>query len=177
MNRKIAYPILIVCCIAIIIIGYRCWFNPVTTIILVRHAEKGFGQDPPLTDLGHKRAGALGHAVSSAGVNAIFVTEFLRTQQTADSAAALLGLIPETIPANSVDELVNRIKSDHQGEVVLVVGHSDTVPQIIQGLGISSPPAIPGTEFDNLFIVHRHKYGPHLLTHLRYGKNLCGCNP
>lgn len=176
MNRKILYPIIIVCCIIILACWYHWWFNPLTTIILVRHAEKGPGQDPPLIEAGHKRAGALAHAVSSAGVAAIFVSEALRTQQTADSAAALLGLTPEIIPANSVDELANRIKSDHQGEVVLVVGHSNTVPQIIEKLGVSSPPAIPETEFDNMFIVHRHKYGLRELTHLKYGKHLCPCS-
>ena len=113
-------------------------------------------------------------AVSAAGVNAIFVSQALRTQQTADSAAILLGITPDTISA--VNELVGRIKSDHQGDVVLVVGHSNTVPAIIEGLGISSPPAIDDEEFDNLFIVHRHKYGPSKLTRLKYGKHLCECD-
>jgi broad specificity phosphatase PhoE len=176
VRKQIAYPVIIICCIIIIVSWYFCWFNPVTTVILTRHAERGAGQDPPLLDIGFKRAGSLAHAVSAAGVNAIFVSEFLRTRQTADSAAILLGITPETVPAAAVDELVNRIKSDHKGEVVLVVGHSDTVPAIIQGLGISSPPAIGGNEFDNLFIVHRHKYGSVKLTHLKYGKHLCECD-
>lgn len=176
MKRKILYPIIIVGSILIILCWYHWWFNPLTTVILVRHAEKGPGQNPPLTEIGHKRAGALAHALSSAGVDAIFVSDALRTQQTADSAAALLGLTPEIISANSVDELANRIKSDHRGEVVLVVGHSNTVPQVIEKLGISSPPAIPDTEYDNMFILHRPKYGPRKLTHLKYGKHLCPCS-
>lgn len=170
MRKQIAYPIIIICCIIIVVSWYFWWFNPVTTVILVRHAEKGAGQNPPLLDIGFKRAGALAHVVSAAGVDAILVSQALRTQQTADSAAILLGITPDTVSA--ADEVVNRIKSEHQGEVVLVVGHSDTVPAIIQGLGISSPPAIDD-EFDNLFIVHRHKYGSARLTHLKYGKHLC----
>lgn len=173
MRKQIAYPIIIICCIIIVVSWYFCWFNPVTTVILVRHAEKGAGQDPPLLDIGFKRAGALAHVVSAAGVDAIIVSQALRTRQTADSAAILLGITPDIVSA--ANEVVSRIKSDHQGEVVLVVGHSDTVPEIIEGLGISSPPAI-GNEFDNLFIVHRHKYGPAKLTHLKYGKHLCECD-
>lgn len=169
MKKRIAFPIIAICCIIIVGLFYFCWFNPLTTIILVRHAEKGSGQNPPLTDQGHARAGALAHALESAGVQAIFVSEFLRTQQTADSAALHLGLTPEILPAASTDELVDRIKTEHGGQVVLVVGHSDTVPQIIAGLGIAVPPVIPDSEFDNFFIVHRHRFGPVHLTHLRYG--------
>lgn len=170
MRKIIAYPIIIVCCIVIIIGWYFYWFNPVTTVILVRHAEINSGQNPSLTVQGHQRAGALAHAVGPAGVNVIFTSEFLRTQQTADSAATQLGLTPVVLPAASVDELVNQIKSDHQGEVVLIVGHSNTVPEIIEALGVSSPPTIADTEFDNLFIVHRHRFGQTKLTHLKYGE-------
>lgn len=169
MRRIIAYPIMIVGVIIIIVLWYFCWFNPVTTIILVRHAEVGGGQNPPLTLQGHQRAGALRHAVSPAGVAVIFTSNLLRTQQTADSTAMHLGLTPIVLPATAVDEVVARIKSDHRGEVVLVVGHSNTVPQIIEGLGISSPPSIPDTEFDNFFVVHRHRFGHAKLTHLKYG--------
>jgi hypothetical protein len=75
MKKQIAYPIILVCCIIIAGAWYLCWFNPVTTIILVRHAEKDAGSDPPLTTEGHKRAGALAHAVSNAGVDVIFVSD------------------------------------------------------------------------------------------------------
>jgi len=169
MKKVIAYPVIIICCIVIIGIWYFCWFNPVTTVILVRHADRNPGENI-LTAEGRQRAGALAHVVSEAGVNVIFTSEFLRTQQTADSAAIQLGLTIVILPAASVDDLVNQIKSDHHGEVVLVVGHSNTVPAIIEGLGISSPPPIPETEFDNLFIVHRHRFGPAKLTHLKYGE-------
>lgn len=176
MNRRIAYPVIIVCSIIIIISWYFCFFNPVTTIMLVRHAEKAGGQNPPLTDEGKRRAGVLAYMLKDSGLDAIYVTEYLRTQQTADSVRLLLGISPVEIPRNDVDELVNHLKNDHPGETVLVVGHSTSVPEILQALGINSPPTIAETEFDNLFLVHRHKFGHITLTHLRYGKYLGATN-
>lgn len=176
MKKIYAYPAIIASLIIILVLGYRCWFNPVTTIILVRHAEKAPGENPPLTEDGHRRAGALAHALGSAGVEAIFVSEFLRTQQTADSLALLLGLTPEIIPAGNTEELTGRILEDFAGNTVLVAGHSNTVPDIMAALGISSPPPIPENIFDNLFIVHRPRFGPARLTHLKYARHLCGCD-
>jgi broad specificity phosphatase PhoE len=171
MHKRIAYPIIALCCLIIIAVFYFCWWNgPLTTIILVRHAEKATGQDPPLTTDGHARAGKLAHAVISAEVDAIFVTDRLRTQQTADSAEAYLGLTNIILPEQAIQDLVNEINNNHQGEVILVVGHSHTLPDIIQGLGISQPPPILSNEFDNLFIIHKHRYWNIKLTHLKYGK-------
>ena len=175
MKKIYAYPAIIASLIIILVLGYRCWFNPVTTIILVRHAEKAPGENPPLTEDGHRRAGALAHALSSAGVQAIFVSEFLRTQQTADSLAILLGLNPQIIPAADITQLTGRILTDFAGKSVLVAGHSNTVPDIIEALGIPSPPPIPENEFDNMFMVHRPRFGPARLTHLKYALHLCDC--
>ena len=54
-------------------------------------------------------------------------------------------------PANDVDPLVASILADHRGQKVLVVGHSNTVPDIIEAAGGPSLPDIDGREFDNLF--------------------------
>jgi len=169
MKKRYAYSIIAVCCIIIVGIFYFYWFNPVTTIILVRHAEKATGQNPPLTTEGHTRSGMLKHVVSSAGIDVIFVTDKLRTQQTADSVEALLGLTNIILLEAAIQDLVDEIKNNHRGEVVLVVGHSHTLPDIIEALGISPPPAISGNEFDNLFIIHKHRYWYLKLTHLKYG--------
>ncbi len=54
---------------------------------------------------------------------------------------------------------------------VLVAGHSNTVPDIIEALGISTPPVITANQYDNLFVVHiRHYIFRHSkLTNLKYG--------
>lgn len=70
-------------------IGYFCFYGPVTTVILVRHAEKMVlppsdprSDDPPLSADGTTRAQTLAHVVGNAGIEVIFATEFQRTQMT-----------------------------------------------------------------------------------------------
>lgn len=175
MRRTYLYSILFLFFLAIITLIYFCWSAPVTTVILVRHAEKVEvppSPDPPLTPEGMQRAETLAHVVEDTGIDVIFATEFQRTQATVAPAAANLSLTPVIISAGNTDEQVNLIKSDHKGDEVLVAGHSDTVPMIIEGLGISSPPSI-GNEYDNLFVVHiRHLIliEHAKLTHLKYGE-------
>src|ERR1039457_4489310 len=106
------------------------------TVILVRHAEKAAApaDNPPLTADGRKRAEALATMLGSSGVTSIFVTDYLRTQQTAEPLASLLDLTPQRIGAKQTPDLVAAIRG-HKDGVVLVVGHSNTVPEIIAALG------------------------------------------
>jgi hypothetical protein len=73
-----------------------------------------------------------------------------------------LGVVPRVVDA--IDEVVEAIRSLPAGEVALVIGHSNTVPEIIAGLGGPSLPMLASTEFDNLFVQAGQR-----LTHLRYG--------
>jgi phosphohistidine phosphatase SixA len=134
------------------------------TTILIRHADvpAGGGTDPSLNPAGLARAQELRHVLRDAGISAIFVTQFQRSRQTAAPLAADLGLVP-TIGddvALTIDALRNRPASS----VALVVGHTNTLPQISAALGNSSMPAIGAAEFDRLFVHSRGR-----LTHLRYG--------
>jgi broad specificity phosphatase PhoE len=89
--------------------------------------------------------------LKDAGVGAIYVTEFKRTQQTAAPLSKALGIPVTTVPARETAALVEKLKSSK--ETVLVVGHSNTVPEIVKGLGIPDAPTIAETEYDNLLIV------------------------
>lgn len=173
MKKAFYYSVLFICCIVIIVIGYFCWHVPITTVILVRHAEKAAipSDDPPLSPDGILRAQALSHVVEDTDIDVIFATEFQRTQLTVEPTATNLGLTPIIIPAANTEELVTSINSDHKGKEILVVGHSNTVPAIMETLGISSAPVIADNDFDNLFVVHiRHYIFRHAkLTHLKYG--------
>ncbi len=169
MQKRFVYPVFILFGILIVVVYFRCFNNPATTILLVRHAERAAGSDPPLTPAGHQRAGDLAHALQSAGIDAISVTDRLRTQQTADSVEAQLGLSNIVLAETAIAELVSQISNNYRGKTVLVVGHSHTLPDIIAGLGVSPPPSISANEFDNLFLIHKHRWGPILLTRLRYG--------
>jgi phosphohistidine phosphatase SixA len=130
------------------------------TVFLVRHAERAdtapgtppaMGADPDLSEAGRARAASLATVLKDAGVTEIYVTEFKRTQQTAEPLAKALGLTVKTLSSKNTPELVKRIKSAKGN--VLVVGHSNSVPEVIKGLGVSSPIAIGDGDFDNLFVL------------------------
>jgi phosphohistidine phosphatase SixA len=133
---------------------------PAPTIFLVRHAERAdagktnptmTASDPDLSAAGHQRAKSLAAVLKDAGIKEIYATEFKRTQQTAAPAAAASGLTVKTVPGDDVAGLVAQLKAATGN--VLVVGHSNTVPEIIKAVGVSTPITIGDTEFDNLFVV------------------------
>jgi phosphohistidine phosphatase SixA len=144
----------------------------VTTIIIARHAEKAGPQgDVPLSEAGHARADELARVLGGAGVTAVYDTQFARTQQTAAPLAAALHLTPmhvETTPAYA-KTIVHDIDQKHAGQTVVVVSHSNTIPDVLKELGIAQPPPIGDTQYDDLFIVTRVKGAPPKLTALRYG--------
>jgi broad specificity phosphatase PhoE len=134
--------------------------NPPTLILLVRHAEKGAepADDPPLSAAGAARAQALAAALRDARVTAVITTQLRRTRDTASPLATARGLTPEVVPvahdavAAHVDAAVAAIRR-HPGAVVLVVGHSNTIPAIIAGLGGPRMPEICDSAYSNLFIL------------------------
>jgi broad specificity phosphatase PhoE len=127
-----------------------------TTIILVRHAEKAAepAADPPLTAAGAVRAEALTNLVKDAGVRAVIGTQFLRTRATAVPSAAKLGLPIEILGARlPARATADSILAKHRGQTVLVVGHSNTLPAIVEALGAPKPADICDAGYDNVFIV------------------------
>lgn len=109
--------------------------------------------DPELSEAGRARAESLARMLKDAGITAIFTTQYKRTKQTAEPLAKVLGLSVTEVHAKEPGAVAEKI--DAQPGNVLVVGHSNTVPEVLQALGIPSAPAIAETEFDNLFIVTR----------------------
>ncbi len=147
------------------------------TVFVVRHAERADGgargsamgapaTDPPLSAAGKKRAARLATMLRSAGIKEIFTTEFVRTKQTAEPTAQALKLEIGPISSKDLDALLQRVTSA-QGNV-LVVGHSNTVPDILKRLGIKDAITIAETEYDNLFLVVRPAAGDPTLIRLRY---------
>ncbi|MGD9583412.1 MAG: histidine phosphatase family protein [Lysobacterales bacterium] len=129
-------------------------------VVLVRHAEKRLdqGADPGLNALGEARARALAAALADADVAAIVVTEFKRTQATAAPLATARGLEPTVVAtqaggsadhAQAVAAAVRAAPAD----VVLVVGHSNTVPAIIAALGGPEVAPIGDDDYGNLYLL------------------------
>jgi broad specificity phosphatase PhoE len=138
-------------------------------VVAVRHAEKvDESKDPPLSPAGKKRALALARHLRTARVKAIYVTQYQRTALTAAPLAVATGLAPIVVPADVRQQLVDRIRRDHANDVVLVVGHSNTVPDVLRLLGHRDPVTIADTEHDNLFVAIPREAGPPTVLRLRY---------
>jgi broad specificity phosphatase PhoE len=144
----------------------------VTTVLVVRHAEKAStgGKDPHLSPAGRLRAKELAHAAGAAGVTAVYATHLQRTQETVAPLAAALGLTPIVKNADQTEELVQEIKTTRRGQAVLVCGHSDTVPDIVKRLSGVVVDPIPDGRFDGLYVVTLQDGESGRATRVRYGQ-------
>lgn len=162
------------------------WFfesQATTTIVFVRHAEKqqSPADDPELTEAGRRRVAELTRQLIDAdvvaGVDAIYSTPFKRTMQTAGPLAEALELPvhpydpdPED-PEAMLEDIVRR----HKGKIILIVGHSDTIPELIAELGASKKvPPIADNEYDNIYIISIPWFGKTKTIRLRYGEPYTG---
>jgi broad specificity phosphatase PhoE len=182
-----------------------------TVVLLVRHAERAsaaansdLAADPGGAGIGVGRADTLGVLARDARVQAVYTTDFCRTAQTGQPAAVTLGLTMQIMASGSASAglgacnpaitvatapaaagtsagIAAHIAAHHAGQVVLVVGHSNTVPEIAAALGAALCPAvlpaaadgscvIPDDEFNHLFVVRLPAgAGAASVTHERYG--------
>ncbi|KFL37452.1 histidine phosphatase family protein [Arenimonas donghaensis] len=130
-------------------------------VVVVRHAEKDDDDkhDPSLAGNGEVRARALAATLAGASLDRVIATQFRRTQQTAAPAAADAGLEVETRPVNAgnaatyAQDLAAELRAMPAGSTVLVVGHSNTVPGIVQALSGQAPEPMPETEYDRYTVV------------------------
>lgn len=139
-------------------------------IFAVRHAEKQSNdKDTPLSVLGQKRAHCLAETLKDAHITAIFTTQYTRTKQTAEPTASEANVKLTSLDASSNDAVITQAKAAAQKGNVLIVGHSNTVPDIVSGLGAPKP-TIPDQAYDLLFIVD--EAAPQTLTTLHYCPDL-----
>ena len=89
--------------------------------------------------------------LKDAGITAIYATEYKRTQQTAEPLARASGIEVTVVPANKTDALVSKLK-EREG-AALVVGHSNTIPEILNALGASVSFTIADSDYADLFIL------------------------
>ncbi len=156
------------------------WFfesQATTTIIFVRHAEKaaGSGDDPGLSAAGERRAAELARQLVDAdvvaGVDAVYATQYRRTQETASKVADALDLPVNTYDAADTETVLEDILTDYKGKIILVVGHSNTLPQLIANLGASkNVPPIADAEYDNIYIISIPWFGKTKTIRLRFGQ-------
>lgn len=124
------------------------------TVYLVRHAEKTtVNPDPGLTLDGQTRAEQLADRLEDAGITAIWTTDYARTRATAAPLAARLGLDVRLYNPGDLPGFASYLKT-HPQDIALVVGHSNTTPQLVELLG--GDPVSPineDGEYDRLYTV------------------------
>ena len=140
-------------------------------VIVVRHAEN---TKDTLTEAGRARAKRLAKMLESSGVSAVYSTDTKRTLGTATplAAARKLPVTPYDVgdEASGVDArpFVSKLRRDHPGDVVLVVGHSNTVPALLKALGCSEEITIARRQHDDLFVVVPNGNEGSILVRLKY---------
>ena len=119
-------------------------------VYLVRHGEKAaVGQDPELTPQGQARARNIATILGRAGITAIFSTPYARTRQTARPLATALGLEVQSYDPRAPKALVEKVKA--LTGPVLVVGHSNTLGELVKLFGGTPGAEIGDEEYDRLY--------------------------
>ena len=138
-------------------------------VYLIRHAEQVLDvDDPPLTVAGHQRAKAWAGILRDAGIKVVYTSKKRRTKQTGEPIAQALNIPLETMPRRDVAGLVDRLRTRHADDAVLIVGHSRTIPKLVKELGHSEEVTIERDDYDSLFIVVPQSERDPLVVRLRY---------
>ncbi|OAZ03623.1 SixA phosphatase family protein [Flavobacterium succinicans] len=124
-----------------------------TSIYLIRHAEKvDNSKNPDLSKAGLERAEHWKTILSQVPLKAVYSTDFLRTVQTASPTATSKNLEIIKYDPKTID--LEQLKKDYKGQAVLIVGHSNTTPDLVNKIinkKVYAP--IDDTVFGNLYII------------------------
>lgn len=178
-RRPLLTPVWLMAIAALGAVSMGAWFVAsltTTTVVVVRHAEKELStiDDPPLSQAGEQRAQLLarmfGDPEASGRITAIFASNTLRSQLTAAPLAARLRITVTTMEdAKDATGLVRTIRGSYRGQRVLVVGHSNTVPEIVHGVSrtIRVPP-LADDDYSTIYIVTVPTLSPASVLRLNY---------
>lgn len=145
-------------------------------VVVVRHAEKASDdpKDPGLSETGQARAQSLVKALAGLPLSAAYATQYRRTRLTAEPAAQAAGVTVRIREANAAnartyaDDLVALVRRLHRGGNVLVVGHSNTVPEIVKAFSGIEVEALSDGDYNRIYVITLAKGGKARLLQLRY---------
>lgn len=129
---------------------------PPSRYVLVRHAEKATqpAADPGLDPRGIARAAGLARRLASEPLQAVYATQFLRTRETATPTARNAGVaITAYDAAVAPAEFAAALRRRHASGTVLVVGHSNTVPGIVEALCACTTAPLREDQYDQLYTI------------------------
>jgi broad specificity phosphatase PhoE len=136
-------------CVLSLLAPCVAWADP-SMIYLVRHGEKeASGKDPGLTAQGQARAQSIATILQKAGIGHVFSSDYARTRQTAQPLAQRSGLEVQTYNAATPKALVETVRS--RNGALLVVGHSNTLPELVRLFGGAAGADIADNEYDRLY--------------------------
>lgn len=146
-----------------------------TTIFIVRHAEKEVSdpknQDPELSLEGRERAEALAVKLNKIKLDAAFATKYKRTSQTAYNSAKNNNIEIQTYDAQDFSGIAELVSTKHVGHKILIVGHSNTVLELVEAFGVQRPlTALSDDDYDFFFELRIDPKGKAELLTQRYGK-------
>lgn len=121
------------------------------TIYIMRHLQKAAGDDPPLTEQGAANAEILAGQLGNSGIKAVFATATRRAAQTGEPIARANGLTVTTYDPRNVPALVEQVKAIPGN--VLVVGHSNTVPDLVAAFGGIRPAPLTDADYGTIYVV------------------------
>ncbi len=123
-------------------------------LIVVRHAEKATeGDDPILTPAGQARAAHLTKILKDCPLNGIYTTQFVRTMKTAQPVATAQQQVIMLYDHKDL-EFAPRLLQKQQGKRLLIVGHSNSIPKLVnQIIGEDHFETIGDEDYSNVFVV------------------------
>jgi broad specificity phosphatase PhoE len=168
---------LILSILVLIVCTINAQEKDITTVIIVRHAEKEavpensgktsmMQHDVNLTEAGEQRAARLAQMLSKSEVTVVFSTNTIRTIETVNNYADQQGL--QIIIYSDTESLADEIKSNYPGGKILVSAHSNTIGPLMTALGTDSFPQIDDDYYSGLFIVTIPESGKSSWLHLEY---------
>jgi 2,3-bisphosphoglycerate-dependent phosphoglycerate mutase len=159
------------------VVGLSCRTDEpgITTIYIVRHAEKDVSdpknKDPELNVEGRERAKTLASKLKEIKLDAAFATKYKRTSQTAYYSAKNSNIEIQTYDAQDFIGIAERVKANHSGNKVLIVGHSNTVLELLEAFGAQRPlTALSDDDYDFFFELKIDSKGRAELKTRHYGK-------
>lgn len=147
-----------------------------SAIVVVRHAEKADDgtRDPPLSAAGHARAGALAEALAGSEIGALLASGYRRTRQTLavlaerhDLDIDIVAAGPDNVDAH-IEAVVEAVRKADVGGVLVIAGHSNTAPLIVEALSGRAFGQLDESEYDRLFVLSPEESGWNVVS-ARYG--------
>ena len=144
-------------------------------VFALRHADRTPDPQDDLTPKGLARAKLLARMLGESGVSTAFCSSAKRTQMTVQPLRDVLGerltiVKVSTSSPTHVQDIVDGVTALTDDAVAIIVGHSDTVPEIIRKLTATTVDEIKAGEFDKLFVLAIRTGGVSTVTQTRYGE-------